>query len=103
VLNFGAARQTYAEQISLKIQPNPFTDNVFISFSIPEKQNFSVKIVDLAGRDVKTIAPDVAGRAHFEYNWMADDQTGKAINAGIYFLLLQAKTFSKTEKLILLR
>lgn len=103
VLNFGAARQTYAEQISLKIQPNPFTDNVFISFSIPEKQNFSVKIVDLAGRVVKTIATDVSGSGHFEYNWMADDQTGKAINAGIYFLLLEAKTFSKTEKLILLR
>lgn len=88
---------------TIKVQPNPFSNKVFISFSFPDKQNFSVRIVDVAGRLVKTIASDVPGGGRFEYQWMTDDQNGNPISAGLYFLKVEAASFSQTEKLILVR
>lgn len=98
-----AVKETYSAQSNLKVQPNPFSTNVLISFSNLEREKFSVSIVDLTGRLVKTITPDVSGNGQFEYNWMADDQNGNSINSGIYFLKLDAETFSQTRKLILVR
>jgi hypothetical protein len=103
VLNPTAVQVTYSVQSSLRVQPNPFSNTVSISFSIQDKQKFSVRIVDLAGRLVKTIASDVPGGGHFDYYWKADDQDGNSINSGTYFLKLEAETFSQTEKLILVR
>lgn len=103
VRNTTAVKETYSAQSYLKVQPNPFSNHVSISFSIQDRQNFSVKIVDLAGRLVKTIASDIHGGGNFEYNWMADDQDGNPINQGIYFLKLEGKSFYQTEKLILVR
>jgi flagellar hook assembly protein FlgD len=102
VQTVNAVHQTNAAT-AFKIQPNPLSNAVNFSFFMQEKQNFSVRIVDLAGRVVKTIATDVTGAGHFEYKWMADDQNGNAINAGIYFVQLNATTFSQTEKLMVLR
>jgi hypothetical protein len=93
----------YDAQSNLSVQPNPFSNYVSILFTNREGQNFSVKIVDLAGRVVKTIASDVSIGGNFEYNWMADDQNGNPINTGIYFLKLEGNTFSQTKKLILVR
>ena len=103
VLTTSAVLENNSVQSYLKVQPNPFSTAVLISFSIQDRQKFTVRIVDLTGRVVKTVASDVNGGGNFEYNWMADDQNGNSINSGIYFLKLEAETFSQTKKLILVR
>jgi len=103
VLATSAVPEISSAKSNLKVQPNPFSNNVLISFSNLDRQKFSVSIVDLTGRLVKTIASDVSGSGQFEYNWMADDQNGNSINSGIYFLQLDAETFSQTKRLILVR
>ena len=103
VQNVSDLAETHAAQSNINVQPNPFSSHVFMSFSIPDNQKFSVKIVDVAGRLVKTIASGVSEGGRFEYNWMADDQYGNLINSGVYFLVLETAGFSQTEKLILVR
>jgi hypothetical protein len=103
VLNASAVPEINSAPLYLKVQPNPFSNAVLISFLIQDKQKFSVSIVDLTGRQVKTIASDVSAGGNFEYNWLADDQNGNPMNSGIYFLKLDAETFSQTKKLILVR
>jgi flagellar hook assembly protein FlgD len=103
VQNTSAVPEINSAQSNLRVQPNPFSNSVSILLSNREGQNFSVKIFDLAGRLVKTIASDVSEGGNFEYNWTADDQNGNPINSGIYFLQLEANNSSQTKKLILVR
>ena len=42
------------EVVSLKIYPNPFTENVFVSFEIKNKSNFSISITDIKGIEIYT-------------------------------------------------
>ncbi|HYV93796.1 MAG TPA: T9SS type A sorting domain-containing protein [Chitinophagales bacterium] len=78
----------------LKNYPNPFSTSTTISFSLSQPQKVSLKIFDVNGRLVLTLADKIFAAGENEIVWTAKDE-----NAGIYFLQLQSVEFSKTEKL----
>ena len=77
--------------------PNPFNTSTDISFSIPFKSFVSLKIYDRLGREVATIFSEEIAAGHYTREWNAAN-----ISSGIYFYRLQAGSFTKTKKLILL-
>lgn len=82
-------------QTLLSNYPNPFSTSTTITFSVPELQRVSLKIYDMNGKLVSTLADQEfeTGENRIEFN--ADN-----LDAGIYFLKMQAGDFLKTEKLI---
>ncbi len=82
--------------LSVAIFPNPLSNSITISFSLSQSQNISLEIFDVNGRLIKTLADKFfeAGEHHIDLN-------AEKINAGIYFLKMQAGEFLKTEKLII--
>jgi hypothetical protein len=78
--------------------PNPFNPTTTISFSIPQKSFVSLKVFDVLGREVATLANEIqqAGNKSVEFN-------GEHQPSGVYFYRLQAGTFTETKKLILLK
>ena len=84
-----------SNNFSLNSFPNPFSNSTTISFSILQSQNVSLKIFDVNGRLIKTLANNTfeEGVHQIEFN-------AEKLNAGIYILSIQTSEFTKTEKLI---
>ena len=80
---------------SLNIYPNPVSNSTTISFSISQSQKVSLKIFDVRGRLVSTLADGIFEAGENELMWSAAD-----VNAGIYFLQFQSAENLQTEKLI---
>jgi len=66
----------------LKIYPNPVEDQVNLVVKLDRESNFSVKIMDLLGNEVVTLANEriAAGEQTKTYN------IPERLNSGIYFL-----------------
>jgi len=78
--------------------PNPFNPSTSISFSLPQSGFVSLKVFSMLGQEVTTlVSKDLTAGAH-QTTW---DATG--FPSGVYFYRLQAGSFTKTRKLVLLR
>ncbi|NIX01744.1 MAG: T9SS type A sorting domain-containing protein, partial [Phycisphaerae bacterium] len=68
-------------------------------FSLPERSNVSLVVMDLLGRKVKTI---------YDKKWFAAGVheisfDGRELPSGIYFYQMEAGKFSETRKMILMK
>jgi endoglucanase len=78
--------------------PNPFNPSTTISFSLPSKSIVSLKVFDLAGKEVASIVSQELSAGKYSRQWNAAN-----MSSGIYFYQLQAGTYTETKKLVLLR
>ncbi|MEO6168902.1 MAG: T9SS type A sorting domain-containing protein [Chitinophagales bacterium] len=86
-----AANET-ASVSGLKNYPNPFSQSTTISFSLPSSQSVSLKIYDLTGRLVTTLADAPMTAGVHQLQWNARD-----VCSGIYFLKMVRKdSFGET-------
>lgn len=83
------------QSIELNIAPNPFSTSATIYFSLEQSQMCVLKIVDLSGRVVTTLADKIFEKGYNEVEW-----TPGNVSAGVYFLLFQSVENLQAEKLI---
>lgn len=78
--------------------PNPFNPSTTIQFSIPQAGNVTLKIYNLLGEEVKTLADEyrLAGKHSVQFN-------ANNLASGIYFYRIQSGSFVETKKMILLK
>ena len=76
--------------------PNPFNPSTAISYQLPSLSKMSLKIYDLLGREVTTIADEVKPAGTYTIIWNAMDMP-----SGVYFYKLTANGFVQTRKMIL--
>ncbi len=78
--------------------PNPFNPTTVIAFDIPKDGRVTLKLYDLLGREVMTLADKsfTAG----SYRMEADLSS---LGSGVYFYRLNAGTFTSTKKMLLLK
>jgi hypothetical protein len=86
------------EIISLNSFANPVSASTTISFSLTQSQNVSLRLFDVNGKLISTLAN--ANFAEGENEIVFD---AEKISAGIYFLKMQAGDFLKIERLIIAR
>ncbi len=89
--------------INENIFPNPVSKSTIISFSLSQAERVSVKIFDMTGRLVKTLANAEMNEGNHQLEWNATDEKGNAVGAGIYFLKVDARDFSETKKLSVMK
>jgi hypothetical protein len=72
------------------VAPNPMISDAAVSWALPRAGNVRLMVLDLAGRQVRTLVdgPSSAGR-HVD-RWDARDQDGQAVASGVYFVVLEA-------------
>jgi hypothetical protein len=78
--------------------PNPFNPTTMISFDIPFQTTVSLKIYNLIGQEVATIANENMPAGSYSKMWNALSMSG-----GVYYYRLQAGAYSETKKLVLLK
>ncbi len=86
--------------------PNPFNPTTTIRVGIPESgknQQVSLKIYDLLGKEVKTLADGPLQPGYHKFTWDGTNYSGNPVSSGIYFYQLRAGRKSIMHKMILLR
>ncbi len=100
------------QEAGLEVQPNPFRDGIAIRYCIGQSSSSGgLKIYDADGRLVKkfllpTFPTSSSGMAGVNPSlsasviWQGDDDSGRKLPAGIYFVQLENRNFSIVEKVI---
>ena len=83
--------------------PNPFNPTTTIRFGLNEPAAVSLRIYDAAGRLVRVLIEAPLSAGTHARAWDGMDSRGAAVSSGVYLYRLDAGSFSRTRKMILIR
>lgn len=83
--------------------PNPTAGSTRIGFQVPVSTNVEIKIFDVSGREVNTIADGTFDAGSHSVNWDGRDSAGHAVASGVYYYRMSAAGYVSTRSLIVSR
>lgn len=83
--------------------PNPFNPTVNLNFELPVASDISLKIYNLLGQEIAVLLEGPVAAGWHAMQWRGIDKSGKGVPSGVYFVRMQTKETSFTQKLLLLR
>jgi hypothetical protein len=78
--------------------PNPFNPSTIIEYAVPTAGPVTLKVYNILGQEIRTLVSAVQDAGHYRVRFDA-----KSLGTGVYFYRLQAGSFSKVEKMLLLK
>ncbi len=84
-------------------RPNPFNPQTTIAFELPSASRATLRVYDLAGRLVATLADGLLPAGTHSASWNGTDASGRAVASGIYLCELRAGAKRLTERMMLLK
>ena len=83
--------------------PNPFNPMTNIRYDLPQASYVDLRIFDLTGREVRTLARGFDHAGAKSVVWNAKDNNGRSVSAGVYIYRLETAGQVQSQKLILLK
>lgn len=87
----------------LPCYPNPGKDQVTFSYSLTAPGRAELKLYDICGRLVQTLASGEQEAGAHSVNWDGCGQNGQRLSNGVYFYKLSTGDYSAVNKLTILR
>jgi hypothetical protein len=78
--------------------PNPFNPMTTFSWTLNESTDMTIRVVDIAGREVALLANQRAEAGSYSMTWNAS-----ALSSGIYFIQLSTPSQSEIQKVMLVK
>jgi len=78
--------------------PNPFNPSTKINFSIPKKEFVTLKIMDMAGKEISSLVSGTMDAGSYEYTFRAEN-----LSSGVYFYTLSGEDFHETKIMTVLK
>ncbi len=88
---------------AFSIRPNPFAERATISYALPRAQDVSIKVYDVTGRQVTTLASGAHEPGFYQATWAGDDAVGRQAATGVYFVKILTDEYQSQHKVILVR
>ncbi|RQW02426.1 MAG: T9SS C-terminal target domain-containing protein [Calditrichaeota bacterium] len=90
--------QTVTSFEMMQNYPNPFNPTTRISFSVPVREQVTLKVYDITGQEVSTLVNDIkeAGTYSIEFN-------AANLPTGVYFYRIDAGSFTQIRKMMLVK
>jgi hypothetical protein len=83
--------------------PNPFNPSTTITYELPAAGTVALRIHDVTGRLVRTLAHGTANAGTHTLQWDGRDDRGTRVSSGVYLLRLETTGAAQTRKLVLLK
>ncbi|MBD3257524.1 T9SS type A sorting domain-containing protein [candidate division GN15 bacterium] len=83
--------------------PNPFNPTTTIDYSLPQRSEVRIEIINILGRRVKTLVNEEQAAGEYTVTWDGRDESGGAVATGVYFYRLVADDHVATKKMLLLK
>jgi hypothetical protein len=84
-------------------RPNPFRDRTQISYALPAAGNVSLRVYDVTGRTVRTLASGHQKAGSYSVSWDSKDSRGRQVARGVYFYRLDTPGFRSVKKAVVAR
>ncbi|MGB3480208.1 MAG: T9SS type A sorting domain-containing protein, partial [bacterium] len=84
----------------LGVYPSPFTRRTQISYALPKASAVDVVVYDVTGKRVKTLISARLDPGYYKTAWQGDDEIGRKVAAGVYFILMNTSDFASQRKVI---
>ena len=84
-------------------RPNPFRGSTDISFNLPTRGPVTLRVIDVTGRAVATLASGERSKGMHTVTWNGMDDRNAPAVAGVYFYRLDTQQGSETKRLVLHR
>lgn len=88
---------------SLIVYPNPFNPSTTLAFSIAKSMDVSVDLYNIKGQKVRSLHRGTLGSGNHHLVWDGRDSNGKGVGSGIYFARINAGSYTKNVKMVLLK
>ena len=85
------------------VYPNPFSQNIKISYQVSKTSRLNLRVYDVSGRLVRTLKDDMSTPGYYHLMWDGKDDMGRKSSTGIYFVKFNTSDYDKIEKVILLK
>jgi len=79
-------------------QPNPFNTKTTIRFTIPQTENIKLSIFNFLGEEIKTLVSRKHMPGTYSYDWKP-----VGLPEGLYYVRMEAGSYSDTRKMVLTR
>jgi parallel beta-helix repeat protein len=101
----GAATDTQKRLMTelTNIVPNPFNPQTTIQYSLASHGRVEIKIYDVAGKLVQTLANETQVAGQHSVVWRGIDRRGSQVASGVYFVRMIAGSQVFTKKMVLLK
>ncbi len=99
-----ALKQTTAlpEQFSLsRNYPNPFNAETTIQYALPEAARVLLRVYNIRGQLVRTLAEGWQHAGYFRVRWYGDDNSGNFVGSGVYLVQLEAGSRRFNQRILL--
>jgi len=83
--------------------PNPFNPSTRISYTIGERGLVSLDVFDILGRQVLTLVNEVQAAGSYQITWNGRNSQNLPVTSGVYFYRLRSGSFTRTDKMVLLK
>jgi len=88
--------------------PNPFNPSTRIAYALPEQATVTLRIYNLLGQEVITLADNIQEAGYHEVMWNARNNVGQTVGTGVYFYRLEARgtsgeVYSDFKKMLFLK
>ncbi len=83
--------------------PNPSTPETRIAFDLTERRFVSLRIYDVQGRLVRTLAAATVPSGRHQVSWDGRDGSGREAANGVYLCRMTAGAFHDSRRIVLLR
>ncbi|MGQ0720115.1 MAG: M43 family zinc metalloprotease [Candidatus Eiseniibacteriota bacterium] len=80
--------------------PNPFHPMTQIRFDLPASADVSLRVMDVAGRTVRTLAGGRQSAGSHQVSWDGTDEANAPVAAGVYFYRLETSLGSETRQMV---
>jgi len=78
--------------------PNPFSTVTTVKIYLPENSNVSLKVFDVLGREIETLAEGTLSRGIHRLQWDAEEMA-----SGVYYCRFTAGSHTETHSMVLIR
>ncbi|NHZ86680.1 MAG: T9SS type A sorting domain-containing protein, partial [Planctomycetia bacterium] len=83
--------------------PNPFNPTTNIRYDLPHASYVVLRVFDLAGREIRTLARGFDLSGSKSVVWDGRDNHGRNVSAGVYIYRLEASGLVESQKMVLLK
>ena len=83
--------------------PNPFNPQTTISFDVPENSEVSIVVYSMLGQEVVRLLADQREVGRHQVVWSGRDAYGRSVASRLYFVRMNAGSFSKIRRMMLLK
>jgi subtilisin family serine protease len=83
--------------------PNPFNPTTTIAYDLASGEVVTLAIFDVRGKRVRELVNGAQPPGRYRVDWDGRDERGQRVAGGVYFYRLEAGSYTKTRKMVLLK